>query len=82
MSKEKFKALKKAEEEGSDFDFFAKDAPKCPHCGIEISIEENELYWLYQDGTHEITCPCCGEQFTVEVAVSFTFSTNEQEEDV
>lgn len=67
-------ALKAAQ--GADRQEFVRDAgPKCPHCGHECDIDDNGWYRLYQDGDHDVTCPDCGEEFTVASSSSWTFST-------
>ncbi len=74
---EKLKALR----EGDWLDFWGKDNPKCPHCGVESDVSENDWWHLYEEGEHEVTCPSCDEDFTVSTRVSYSFSTDEQEED-
>jgi len=68
---------------GSDdpFDFRFNDEPKCPHCGVTHPISENEWWRLYEDGEHEVACPSCDEDFTVSTHVSYSFSTETQEEE-
>jgi predicted RNA-binding Zn-ribbon protein involved in translation (DUF1610 family) len=73
----RFKALK-ADEFGLHFS--RQDEPTCPHCGIPLDIEEAGAWHLYDphEGTHDVTCPNCGEDYEVSVCVSYSFSTNEQ----
>ena len=72
----RFKALK-ADKGG---EFWGKDNPRCPCCGNEINVNDNELWYLYEDETHEVSCPACNEDFKVITNVSYSFSTNEQDE--
>lgn len=73
---EQFKALK----EGDVFDFSCNNSPKCPHCGNDYDINENESWRLYEDGNHEVDCDLCDNTFTVETNVSYSFSTDYQED--
>ncbi len=80
---EKFAALNKAKEEEGHFpsDYWGNKAPRCPHCGTECSVVEHEWWKLYEEGEHEVTCPHCdGGDFTVSVRVSYSYSTDEQED--
>lgn len=63
---------------GRDYEFWGSSAPKCPHCGHECGIERNDWFRLYEEGSHEVTCPECDRDFDVETRVSFTFSTDTQ----
>lgn len=75
---EKFAALKA----GHFTDFFANSKPKCPHCGDDFDIRENEAWELYdENGPHEIECNSCRLPFSVSSSASWSFSTDEQEED-
>lgn len=78
---EKFAALKRARAEDGPYptDFWANDHPKCPHCGAECRVSDNDWWKLYEEGSHEVCCPKCDEDFTVNTRVSFSFSTDEQE---
>lgn len=73
---EKLAALKA----GEYLEFFGLDKPKCPHCGDELDISESGSYQLYEEGDHEITCEACDLDYTVSTRVSYTFSTDSQEE--
>jgi hypothetical protein len=75
VSTELFKALK----EGDSFDFFGNKNPKCPHCGVEIAVDANDWWRLYEEGEHEVECPECDESFSVSTRVSYSFSTDSQE---
>jgi len=75
---ERLKALK----QGESFDFWGCDKPICPHCGDEFDIRENEAWYLYsENGHHDVDCPSCKEVFSVSSSASWTFSTDEQDED-
>jgi cytochrome c-type biogenesis protein CcmH/NrfF len=58
------------------FKYRNNDNPKCPHCDEDIDISENELYHLYEDGTHEIDCPNCNGNIIVESDAKWSFSTD------
>ena len=64
-----------------ELDFWGRDKPKCPHCGYEYDINEREAWSLYAEGYHEIECPSCDLEYTVSVSVSYSFSTDEQEDE-
>ncbi len=77
MNVEKFSALKSAD----SLDFFANKKPKCPHCGSDFDISDNEAWELYDENdTHEIECDSCGHEFSVVSSATWTFSTGEQED--
>lgn len=80
MSNGKLAALKRCAGALERLDFFANKNPKCPHCGEECSVSDNEWWHLYEEGEHEVTCPACDEDFTVSTSVSYSFSTDNQEE--
>ena len=78
---EKFQALKKARE-GERYlpsDFWGKRQPKCPHCGEECEVHENEWREIYEEGEHEVECPHCEGEFIVSTRVSYSFDTSEQD---
>jgi DNA-directed RNA polymerase subunit RPC12/RpoP len=79
---ERFQALKKAREEERYFptDFWGASQPKCPHCGKECGISDNEWWRLYEEGEHEVECPHCEGEFTVSTSVSYSFDTSQQED--
>lgn len=79
---ERFEALKKAKASGRHYpsDYWGNDNPRCPHCGTECSVSENEWWKLYEDGEHEVSCPHCDGDFSVSTRVSYSFSTDEQED--
>lgn len=80
MSDTKFRALKGCKGAMERLEFFASSDPKCPHCGDECSVSDNEWWKLYEEGEHDVTCPSCDEDFTVRTSVSYSFSTDEQED--
>lgn len=53
--------------------------PICPHCGNICEINDCELWYLYEEGDHEVNCPDCGFDFMVCSQASWRFSTDEQE---
>ncbi|MDQ5978809.1 MAG: hypothetical protein QG602_1783 [Verrucomicrobiota bacterium] len=77
---DRFAALRNAGDALGRLEFFANDNPKCPHCGCECSVSHNEWWNLYEEGEHEVTCPSCDQDFTVSTRVSYSFSTDNQED--
>lgn len=79
---EKFAALKKAKEEERycTSGYWGQEQPRCPHCGQECSVSENDWWSLYEEGEHEKTCPHCDGDFTISTRVSYSFSTDVQED--
>jgi hypothetical protein len=80
---EKLRALHTAMRSGDRWDFVHCDSPKCPHCGEDFDISENEAWFVYDlsQDSHELSCPACDNPFHVEVYAKFTFSTDGQEDD-
>lgn len=76
---EKFEALKA----GHSFDFCVNKKPKCPHCGEDFDISDNEAWFLYDEdrGPHDVDCPDCHLPFSVSAVAHWSFSTDEQEDD-
>ncbi len=74
----RFAALKA--EPGGSLEFWGNDEPKCPHCGMSIGVDEYELWKIYEEGEHEISCPKCSDEFTVTTNVRYSFSTEAQDE--
>lgn len=78
---EKFLALKKAKEEESRFPFLYSftSEPRCPHCGKECDVSNNDWWKLYEEGEHEVSCPHCESDFCVNTSVRYSFSTWQQD---
>lgn len=68
-------------ERGDRMDFWGNKNPKCPHCESVCDVSENEWWNLYEEGEHEVTCPACDLDFTVSTRVSYSFSTDNQDDD-
>lgn len=62
-------------------DFWGLSNPRCPHCGVDYDVNEREAWHLYEEGGHEIECPSCDLPYHVSVNVSYSYSTDEQEEE-
>lgn len=78
----RFAALKAAREEGGSIEFWGNDSPKCPHCGADFDITANDAWDLYdENGPHEVDCPACEEAFQVSSSASWSFSTDDQEDE-
>lgn len=82
MSDERFSALKAAlaVDRHLPEGYWGADHPKCPHCGTVCDISDNDWWKLYEEGEHEVSCPSCGDDFTVSTRVSYSFSTDTQED--
>lgn len=62
--------------------FFNNKQPKCPHCGSDFDIADNEAWFLYdENNSHDVECQSCSLPFQVSSRASWSFSTDEQEED-
>lgn len=48
----------------------------CPWCG-EIN-DDFEMREAYEDGTHVIKCDECGNEFTLETSISYSYSTSKK----
>ena len=53
---------------------------KCPHCEEEIVISESELFYLYEEGTHDVSCPSCGGDILVQTEATYNFEVIEDED--
>lgn len=74
------KPLEALDTTGHKIDFWGNDKPKCPHCGSDFDITDNEAWFLYsEDGPHDIDCPSCELEFQVSSSATWTFSTDEQD---
>lgn len=67
--------------QGDTLEFWRNDNPKCPHCGHDCDVNDMEAWHLYEEGEHNLECPSCDAGFRVSTTVSFTFSTDEQDDD-
>lgn len=64
------------EENSYKYDY--NDAPLCPHCDTEYTIECDED--LYTDGKESVLdCYACGKSFNVSVSVSIDYNTGEDD---
>ena len=78
----KFAALKEANEAGvyDQHQYWRAEQPKCPHCSEVCYLSENDWSELYEEGNHRVSCPHCNNYFNVITHLSFSFSTDEQED--
>jgi hypothetical protein len=78
----KFAALKVAKREDRYLPdgYWRADQPKCPHCGHVCDLSANDWWSLCEEGEHEVECPQCQGEFTVSTHVSYSFSTDAQED--
>jgi len=65
------------EAEGT-LEYCSNQLPKCPWCDHDYDVSGNEDWELYEDGTHEIECPSCGKDYSVDTFTSCTFDTDDQ----
>lgn len=71
-------ALKRSKD---PLEFYHNADPKCPHCGHDYSVRENEAWHLYSDDErHTVECSFCETEFDVLSYASWSFSTDEQED--
>lgn len=75
---EAFQALRK----GDRWDFIYEKNPRCPHCGHVADLSDNEWWHICNEGEHDVECPSCDREYLVSTHVEFTFSTDEQEDDL
>jgi len=54
---------------------------KCNHCNEDIDIQEHELFELYSEDRHEITCPYCEEKIYVNSVPTYTFEITDEDGD-
>lgn len=80
---ERFQALKEAKRGNrlGSLEFFGNKSPKCPHCRADYSIEEHEAWRLYEEGEHEAECGRCSQEFRVSTRISYSFSTDNQDDE-
>jgi len=50
---------------------------RCPSCRIEMNVIDCELYELYEEGEHKVSCQICDCEFEVSTTVKFTFKSPE-----
>lgn len=73
--------LLEALKDGHSIDFSFNKDPRCPHCGEPYCIQDEQAWRLYNDDDHhDVDCPNCELEFKVITHISYTFSTDEQEE--
>ncbi len=64
---------------GDRYDFMYEKHPKCPHCGHDCNVSDNDWWHLYEEGEHDVECPLCDLPFIVSTHVQHSFSTDEQD---
>lgn len=50
---------------------------RCPKCRHVMDVSGSELYELYEEGEHEISCRSCDHDFTVNTRVEHSFESPE-----
>lgn len=53
------------------------DKVRCPKCRHQMNISESELWSLYEDGEHDVSCRHCDHDFVVVTSVSYSFESPE-----
>jgi hypothetical protein len=53
------------------------DRVRCPKCRHVMNVSDSELWDLYEEGDHDITCRSCDHDFEVNTSVSYTFNSPE-----
>ena len=66
----------------SDDDEVSHDSMvRCPHCGKTIRVDDLDEYDIYREGGFELDCVECDEEFTVQVQVSYSYTSPERIKD-
>jgi len=50
---------------------------RCPSCKNTWDIVDNSDYECYNEGEHDIVCPECNHEFTIETIVEYSFTSPE-----
>lgn len=50
---------------------------RCPKCKSTIHVYNSEMYDLYNEGEHEVSCDVCDATFVVSTRVTYTFESPE-----
>lgn len=50
---------------------------RCPKCKHQMDVHDCELYELYEDGDHDISCNDCNHTFTIKTNASYSFESPE-----
>ena len=45
---------------------------RCPKCGA-VEVVDCDRHWLWDDGSHDVTCWSCDHDYEVQTTVSFNF---------
>lgn len=48
---------------------------RCPRCKVETDPYEFEMYELFQDGDHDVTCQECNYTFEISTIVRYSFTS-------
>lgn len=59
-------------------DYWRNKLPKCPHCGTDFQVweDDNPQALGYDDGDHTtFECASCGKEFVTVTTVEYVFST-------
>ena len=59
-----------------DIGFWRRREPRCPHCGATFNVSKNDAWRIYEEGSHDLTCPSCTHDFEVRATVTYQFSTD------
>ena len=51
---------------------------RCPHCGKITKVDDLAEYGIYEEGELEMNCEECEKEFTVQVQVSYSYTSPER----
>lgn len=66
--------IKQQIKDGEITEISCEDEIYCPHCGEDYEIDVDNCE-LYVEGEYELVCYECRKPFSVEVRVSYSYST-------
>lgn len=58
-----------------DGDVTHKRLVRCPHCAQSFNGDDYEMFELYNEGSQDVSCPYCDEDFQVVVHISYSFES-------
>lgn len=62
-------------------EYYCTEGVVCPKCRNYMSIDENDLWHLFNEDTHEVNCTKCDFDFEVSSSVRWSFSIQKIEEE-
>ena len=67
--------------DGNSMKYYRADKPTCPFCDYQVDVHEDEMWYLFEEGDHEVECPSCLKVFRVESIAKWMFTTDDQDDD-